>query len=92
MSTHVSVTELERDFSHYLDRVVRHREHFVLTREGKTVAELRPCPTGRRLSELAGIVATLPRLGAAEAGTFARDIDEAREKLDAVAVRDPWNP
>ncbi|HEX6749048.1 MAG TPA: hypothetical protein VF092_17245 [Longimicrobium sp.] len=90
MSKSASVTDVARNFSDYINRVAHRGERFVLMRGGKAVAELRPVPTGRRVSELAEIFASLPRLGADEAEAFGRDIDAAREEQNSVPVRDPW--
>lgn len=87
-----SVTDVARNFSEFINRVAHRGERFVLMRGGKAVAELRPVPAGRRLSELPAIFAALPRLGEADAEEFGRDIDAAREELNAVPVRDPWEP
>lgn len=90
MPRSASVTDVARNFSDYINRVAHRGERFVLTRGGRAVAELRPVPAGRRLSELADIFAALPRLGADEAESFGRDIDAARGELNAIPVRDPW--
>jgi len=47
-------------------------------------------PTGKRLAELPGLFAALPRLSAAEAGQFADDLDAAREELARTEASDPW--
>ncbi|HEX8244008.1 MAG TPA: hypothetical protein VF541_10945 [Longimicrobium sp.] len=92
MSRTASVTDVARNFSEYINRVAHRGERFVLMRGGKAVAELRPVPTGCRLSELPEIFAALPHLGSDDAAAFGRDVDAAREELDAVPVRDPWEP
>lgn len=90
MPTYISLDDIEDRLPEIIDRVVHHRERFVLMRGGEPLAELLPVRNGRRLSELPGIFAALPRLGAAEAESFGRDIDTARDELNAVASRDPW--
>ena len=90
MPRSASVTDVARNFSEFINRVAHRGERFVLTRGGKAVAELRPVPAGRRLSELPAILAALPPLGAGDAEAFRRDIDAAREDLNAVPLRDPW--
>ena len=40
-----SVTEIARHFADYVNRVAYRREHFVLLRGNKPVAELGPAPT-----------------------------------------------
>lgn len=90
MSETLTVTEVVRHFAEYVNRVAYRRESFVLVRGKKPIAELRPLPTGRRLAELPGLFASLPRLSASEAGDLAEDIDSAREELARTEVRDPW--
>jgi prevent-host-death family protein len=50
------VTDVARNFSEYVNRVNNKGEHFVLVKSGKEVAELKPIPNGRRLSELAALL------------------------------------
>ena len=84
----VTVTQVARNFAEYVNRVAYRRESFTLLRGKRPVAELRPLPTGARLSELPGLLASLPRLTEAEAGELAADLDDAREELGE--VRDAW--
>jgi len=83
----VTVTQVARNFAEYVNRVYR-RESFTLVRGKKPLAELRPLPTGARLSELPGLLASLPRLTEAEAGEFAADLDASRDELGE--ARDAW--
>ncbi|MCA1719111.1 MAG: type II toxin-antitoxin system Phd/YefM family antitoxin [Actinobacteria bacterium] len=85
-----SVTEVARHFADYINRVVYRGERFVLMRGNKPVAELGPLPAGKRLVELPGLLASLPRLSEAEAEEFADDLVSARSKLSSTEVRDPW--
>jgi antitoxin (DNA-binding transcriptional repressor) of toxin-antitoxin stability system len=84
----VTVTQLARNFAEYVNRVAYRRETFTLVRGNKPLAELRPLPAGARVSELPGLMASLPRLSEAEAGDFALDLDAARGELGE--VRDAW--
>lgn len=84
----VTVTQLARNFADYVNRVVYRRETFTLIRGNKAIAELRPLAAGTRLSDLPGLLASLPRLTAAEAGEFAGDVEAARAELDE--ARDAW--
>ncbi|NLO28848.1 MAG: type II toxin-antitoxin system Phd/YefM family antitoxin [Actinobacteria bacterium] len=86
--TDITVTQLARNFAEYVNRVAYRRESFRLVRGNKPLAELRPLPMGTRLSELPGLLASLPRLSAAEAGEFALDLDAARGELGEVG--DAW--
>jgi antitoxin (DNA-binding transcriptional repressor) of toxin-antitoxin stability system len=90
VSTPASVTEVLRNFADYINRVSYRGERFVLTRGGKVVAELVPAPpAGRRLAELPGLLASLPRLGAEEARRFADDLEHSRSLVGAPPA-DPW--
>ena len=90
MSQTLTVTEVVRHFADYVNRVAYRRESFVLVRGTKPVAELRPLPAGKRLSELPGLMAALPRLSPDEAEGFAADLDAARGDLAQGEVVDPW--
>jgi antitoxin (DNA-binding transcriptional repressor) of toxin-antitoxin stability system len=84
----VTVTQVARNFAEYVNRVAYRRESFTLLRGKKPLAELRPLPAGARLSELPGLLASLPRLSEAEAGALGEDLAAARGELDE--VRDAW--
>jgi antitoxin (DNA-binding transcriptional repressor) of toxin-antitoxin stability system len=86
----VTVTQVARNFAEYVNRVAYRRESFTLLRGKKPLAELRPLPTGARLSELPGLLASLPRLTEAEAGELAADLDASRDELGE--ARDAWQP
>lgn len=85
-----SVTEVARNFAEYVDRVAFRGESFVLVRRGRPVAELRPVAAGRRLGDLAGLLASLPTLTRKEADEFATDVEAGRAEMNAATVRDPW--
>lgn len=86
----LSVTEVIRNFSDYINRVAYRHEAFVLSKGKKPVAELRPLPHGRRLGDLPSILRAVPRLSRTDRETFARDVDKARTDLAAGELRDPW--
>jgi len=92
MATELSVTELARNFSEYIDRVVFRGERYVITRANKPVAEIVPVPAGGRLGDLAGLLASLPRLSPEEAREFGSDVDDARDALDELPHVYPWTP
>ena len=48
-TTTLSVTEMVRGFSDYVNRVAYRGERFILVKGRKPVAELRPLPAGRLL-------------------------------------------
>ena len=52
-----------------------------LVRGKKLLAEVRPLPAGAHLSALPGLLASPPRLSAAEAGEFAADLEASSDEL-----------
>jgi antitoxin (DNA-binding transcriptional repressor) of toxin-antitoxin stability system len=90
MRSKPTVTEVARNFAAYVNRVAFHQDRFTLTRGGRPVAELTPVPMGKRLDELPRLLASLPRLGAEEAGALEADLAEARRSLGEIEARDPW--
>ncbi len=86
----LSVTEAARCFSKHISRVAYRGKCFILVRDNKPVAELRPLPMGKRLAELPALLASLPHLTPDEAKQFADDLRTARAELARVEVRDPW--
>lgn len=90
MGIQMTVTEFARSLADTLNRVLYRRERFTLLRGGKPIAEVVPVPSGRRLGDLPANLESLPRLGAAEAEAFGRDIDEARAELARLTPVDPW--
>ncbi|MBM4038130.1 MAG: antitoxin [Planctomycetes bacterium] len=90
MNRTVSVTELVRNFSDYLNRVTYRGEGFTLVRGKKPVAELRPVPRGVKVKDLAAVLRSLPHLTREEAEAFGRDIEEGRAALRKERPRDPW--
>ncbi len=89
-TTSISVTEMVRGFSEYVNRVVYRQERFILLKGRKPVAELRPVASGVRLSELEEALRSLPRLGPEEAEAFAADLDAARGELPSLGPEDAW--
>jgi|GEM_PF-565142 len=65
-----SATDVARNFSEYVSRVNYKGERFVLVKGGKEVAELKPVPKGRRLSELSSLLSNGPHLTPEEAASF----------------------
>ena len=86
----VTVTQVARNFADYVNRVAYRHESFTLVRGNKPLAELRPLPQGKLLSELPALFASLPRLSSLEAADFAEDLAAAQGELAAAEVRDAW--
>jgi antitoxin (DNA-binding transcriptional repressor) of toxin-antitoxin stability system len=86
----LSVTEMARHFSDYVNRVAYRQETFVLRKGRKPVAEVRPVPTGRRLGDLPEILRSLPHLSKGDVTAYADDVEHARNNLAAEEIKDPW--
>jgi antitoxin (DNA-binding transcriptional repressor) of toxin-antitoxin stability system len=52
MLRRLTVTDMARNFSEYINRVAYRGERFLLTRGSRVVAEIRPVPESRPLREL----------------------------------------
>lgn len=91
MKNSVSVTDVFRNFSDYLNRVAYRGERFLLVRGGKPVAELAPVPRGARLGELPALLDSLPRLPSGDADAFEEDLVRARHELASRSPSDPWD-
>lgn len=83
----IDVGDLDRDLRGVLEGVERTRRPLLVTREGRVVAEITPVSGGRRLGDLPGILRRLPRLGAAEAGPMADDIERGRRWIGSPRSR-----
>lgn len=86
----LSLTELVRNFSEYVNRVAYRGERFILLKGRKPIAELRPIHTGLRLGELEALLYSLPALTPAEAEALAADMQTARAQLPPETLRNPW--
>lgn len=86
----LSVTDVARHFSDYVNRVAYRNERFVLRKGRRAVAELRPVHAGRRLGDLSAIIASLPRLSESDLASFSKDIHRSRKSLARERTRDPW--
>jgi tRNA(fMet)-specific endonuclease VapC len=66
MRQEVGVTEIQRNFSDYVNRVAYRDEAFVLVRGGRPMAQLLPLPAGGRLGDLPDLLRSLPPLAAGD--------------------------
>ena len=87
--SNISITHLARNLADIVNRVAYRGERFTVVRGKRPVAEVIPAPRGRRLAELPGILAGLPRLSAEDVEHFAHDVDEARRRVGSEET-DPW--
>jgi len=92
MRAHPTVSEVARNFSAYIDRVVHRGERFLVMKNRKPIAELRPVEAakGPRLRDLPGILSSLPHLGPADIDAFESDLKAARQDLAQLPPLDPW--
>jgi antitoxin (DNA-binding transcriptional repressor) of toxin-antitoxin stability system len=86
MLAHVSETGLAHNLADYLKRVTERGESFIVVRDSRPVAELRPRPVIVLLGELPGLLASLPELGTTEADRWANDLDVARASLGRLSM------
>ncbi|MFT5465309.1 MAG: antitoxin (DNA-binding transcriptional repressor) of toxin-antitoxin stability system [Verrucomicrobiales bacterium] len=87
--TEVSVTELARGLSDFINRATYRHEEFLIIRGGKPVAALSPVPTGSRVSDLETVLSELPSLAIDDLSAFDSDVAGARDHLND-DVTDPW--
>ena len=89
-TTTVTVTEVVRNFSDYINRIAYKGERFVLVKGNKPVAELKPLPTGKTLGDLPRLLASLPSLSKEELTVFSGDVAMVRETAPKEGLKDPW--
>ena len=91
MVQQLSITDLVRNFSDYINRVFYKKEHFVVLKGNRPVAELRPLPEARTLGDLFSVLGQQHRLSDEEAETFMDDLKDIREEMNSLPLRDPWD-
>ena len=82
---------MARKFAEYINRVTYRGESFILTKGNKPVAEIRPLQTGRKLSELPAIMASIPHLSPDDVEAFAKDVYDGIDWMNKLPVGDPWD-
>ena len=91
MKTSLSVTDTARNFSEIISRVAYKGERFILIKGKKAVAEISPVRNGRPLSELKGVLESLPPLSPAEIKEFVDDLEAVRgHETETSGVKNPW--
>lgn len=86
----ITVTEIVRNFSDYINRILYRGEHFILTKGNRKVAEIRPVAEGLKLADFPALLESLPPLDEEDKNHFLSDIKDARESTKNEIVRDPW--
>ena len=85
----ITVAELSRGLSEFINRANSRGESFLITRGGRAVAQITPIPAGARVKDLGAIFGSLPSLDADDLEVLASDLAEAREAMNE-PVRDAW--
>ena len=88
--TKVTVTNVAKNFSDFINRVTYRGERFVLIKGKKEVAEINPVARGRILGELPDIISSLPALSDKELEVFSSDLEKGRTEHATEELRDPW--
>ena len=86
----LTVTEVVRNFSDYINRIAYKGERFVLVKGNKPVAELKPLPAGKTLGDLPRLLASMPSLSKDELAVFSADVAMVRETAPKERLKDPW--
>ena len=73
-----NVTDVTRHFSEYLNRAAYAGESFVIVRRGRALAELKPLPRSKKISELTSVLSSLPKLSETEKQGFKADLAASR--------------
>jgi antitoxin (DNA-binding transcriptional repressor) of toxin-antitoxin stability system len=85
----ITVTELARGLSEFINRASYRGETFVIMRGGKAVAQIAPAPAGARVKDLLEIVGSLPPLDAGDLDAFAGALAQARKAMNE-PVENVW--
>jgi antitoxin (DNA-binding transcriptional repressor) of toxin-antitoxin stability system len=86
----ITVTEILRNFSDYINRVSYRGESFILTRGRLKVAELKPTPKGCTSLELKEYLNQAPHLTATEQKSFGQDLINLKRSTKKEKLKDPW--
>lgn len=82
----ITATEASRSFSRVLDQAEHGGESFIIERNGRPVAELRPAPRGSTIGDLVAFLRDAPLPDP----DFRRDMLEIIERSSRDVGRDPW--
>jgi len=82
----ISATEASRSFSRVLDQAEHDGESFVIERNGRPVAELRPAPKRSTVADLLEFLREAPLPDA----DFRGDMLDIIERSSRDIARDPW--
>ena len=82
----ISATEASRSFSRVLDQAEHGGESFIIERNGRAVAELRPAPRRSTVGDLVTFLRDMPLPDP----DFRADMLEIIEQSSRDVARDPW--
>jgi len=85
----ITVTELARQLSDFVNRVTWRGEEFIITRGGKPVAALSPVPSSVRVGDLGKVLAALPSLADGDLDDFEQASTQAHQ-VHSDELVDPW--
>ena len=85
----VTVTELARSLSDYINRATYRQEEFLITRGNKAVATLSPVATGVKVADLKQVLGGLPNLKPTDVDQFESDLKDIRQDQNE-PVLDKW--
>ena len=90
MQKTISITEIVRNFSDFINRVAYRGDSFLLMRGRLKVAELRPVPRGCTVKDLQQFLESAAWLNSDELGSFKKDLTEIRNSTKKEKLKDPW--
>ena len=83
----ISATEASRSFSRVLDQAEHGGESFIIERNGRAIAELRPAPKSSTVGDLIEFLRDVPLPDSDFRADMLEIIDESSRDL----ARDPWS-
>ncbi|MBF0351152.1 MAG: hypothetical protein HQM11_08965 [SAR324 cluster bacterium] len=86
----ITITEISRNLSDFINRVTYRGEYFTILRGKKAVAEIRPVPSGKTLGDMKRILNALPQLSPQEIESFEQDLENIRKEGNREMLGDPW--
>ena len=85
----VSVTDMVRNFSEYVNRTAYGGDSFVLMKGQRALAELKPVVKGRTFKELQNLLKKNCQLEEDEIDCFLDDINQIRKSTNIIE-KNPW--
>jgi len=86
----ITITELSRNLSDFINRATYRGESFSIIRGGKAVAQITPAPTGVKVKDLRAVFASLPSLHPEDIENFDKDLAAIRKSHNE-PVESAWD-